>query len=258
MFGAWAASGISSAPAQIPVTGKNAPLLDNDDAVIATQPVTQPVDPPPVASVQTTPEPQPLVWLMAVVTVITIGVMLVLGVKSILDMAGAASQVRRPDNMGSDLSERQFEQATAATGFPGDNQAGFARTNKSKTFSGNHGYYYTGANELIDRYRLAMKLIRDAIDQVGVKSNYIPSAEQLGWPTRIWDKAVDILKPYGVEKMPGEELRAYLVAHYPTLKALYIVIGEKQMALSRELEHENWPVAPSQAMWPEVKNRKLS
>lgn len=87
------------------------------------------------------------------------------------------------------------------------------------------------AREEAARCKLAMKLLRDAIDHTRTHSNRIPSAAQLGWPTRAWAIAVAILRPYGVETLQGSEGGTYLVGQYPTLQELYIAIGERRINL---------------------------
>jgi transcription-repair coupling factor (superfamily II helicase) len=86
------------------------------------------------------------------------------------------------------------------------------------------------AREEVARCKLAMKLIRDAINHVGAHSNRIPSAAQLCWPEGAWTIAVAILRPYGVEILQGEDGGTYLVGQYPNLQALYIAIGERRLA----------------------------
>lgn len=81
------------------------------------------------------------------------------------------------------------------------------------------------------RCKLAMRLLRDAIGHTRTHSNRIPSAVQLGWPTRAWAIAVAILRPYGVETLQGSEGGTYLVGQYPTLQALYIAMGERRLSL---------------------------
>ena len=87
------------------------------------------------------------------------------------------------------------------------------------------------AREEAARCKLAMKLLRDAIGHTRTHSNRIPSAAQLGWPTRAWAIAVAILRPYGVETLQGSEGGTYLVGQYSTLQALYIAIGERRLNL---------------------------
>ena len=82
------------------------------------------------------------------------------------------------------------------------------------------------AREEAARCKLVMKLLRDAIGHTQTHSNRIPSAVQLGWAARAWAIAVAILRPYGVETLPGDEGGTYLVGQYPTLQALYIALGE--------------------------------
>jgi len=87
------------------------------------------------------------------------------------------------------------------------------------------------AREEAARCKLVMKLLRDAIGHTQVHSNRIPSAAQLGWPTRAWTVAVAILRPYGVETLQGSEGGTYLVGQYPTLQALYVAMGERRLNL---------------------------
>jgi len=82
------------------------------------------------------------------------------------------------------------------------------------------------AREEVARHKLVMKLLRDAIGHTQEHSNHIPSAVQLGWAANAWAIAVAILRPYGVETLPGDEGGTYLVGEYPTLQALYIALGE--------------------------------
>jgi chemotaxis protein histidine kinase CheA len=82
------------------------------------------------------------------------------------------------------------------------------------------------AREEAARHKLVMKLLRDAIGHTQVHSNHIPSAVQLGWAANAWAIAVAILRPYGVETLPGDEGGTYLIGEYPTLQALYIALGE--------------------------------
>ena len=81
------------------------------------------------------------------------------------------------------------------------------------------------------RCKLVMRLLRDAIGQTQTHSNHIPSAAQLGWPTRAWSVAVAILRPYGVETLHGSQGGTYLLGQYATLQALYIAIGERRLNL---------------------------
>ena len=83
------------------------------------------------------------------------------------------------------------------------------------------------------RCKLVMRLLRDAIGHTQAHSNHIPSAIQLGWPTRAWAVAVAILRPYGVETLQGGQSQSgtYLLGQYSTLQALYIAIGERRLNL---------------------------
>jgi hypothetical protein len=93
--------------------------------------------------------------------------------------------------------------------------------------------YLTGRAELreeADRRKLAMKLIRSAIDAAGAQSSYIPGATQLGWHAELWEMAVAILNPYGVDLLPAESGETYLRGQFHTLQALYLAIGESGSA----------------------------
>lgn len=87
------------------------------------------------------------------------------------------------------------------------------------------------AREESARYKLAMKLIRDSINHVGADSNRIPPSAQLNWPEGAWTIAVAILRPFGVEILPGEEGGTFLVGQYPSLQALYNAIGVRMLDL---------------------------
>ena len=87
------------------------------------------------------------------------------------------------------------------------------------------------AREEAARCKLVMKLLRDAIGHTQTHSNHIPSAAQLGWPSRAWAVAVAILRPYGVETLQGNEAGTYLLGQYSTLQTLYIAIGERRLNL---------------------------
>jgi hypothetical protein len=87
------------------------------------------------------------------------------------------------------------------------------------------------AREESARYKLAMKLIRDSINHVGADSNRIPAFAQLNWPEGAWTIAVAILRPFGVEILPGEDGGTFLVGQYPSLQALYNAIGVRMLDL---------------------------
>jgi len=87
------------------------------------------------------------------------------------------------------------------------------------------------AREESARYKLAMKLIRDSINHVGAASNRIPPSAQLNWQEGAWTIAVAILRPFGVENLPGEDGGIFLVGQYPTLQALYNAIGARMLDL---------------------------
>ncbi len=87
------------------------------------------------------------------------------------------------------------------------------------------------AREEAARCKLAMKLVRDAINQVGASANRIPPPAQLNWPDGAWTIAVALLRPYGVENLPGEGGGIFLVGQYSTLQSLYNAIGVKTLGL---------------------------
>jgi transcription-repair coupling factor (superfamily II helicase) len=87
------------------------------------------------------------------------------------------------------------------------------------------------AREESARYKLAMKLIRDSINHLGADSNRIPESAQLNWPDGAWTIAVAILRPFGVEILPGEDGGTFLVGQYASLQALYNAIGVRMLDL---------------------------
>jgi hypothetical protein len=87
------------------------------------------------------------------------------------------------------------------------------------------------AREEAERCKLAMRLLRDAINHLGAQSNRIPPAEQIGWQEQTWNMAVAILRPYGVEMLQGIDGATYLVGQYPNLQSLYIAMGERRLIL---------------------------
>jgi hypothetical protein len=88
------------------------------------------------------------------------------------------------------------------------------------------------ASEEAVHCKLALKLVRDAIDHTDAQSNRIPSAEQLGWPSGDWAMAVAFLKPYGVEILHDQDSETYLIGQFTTLETLYSAIGERYLTYS--------------------------
>ena len=202
-------------------------------------------------------------WLIPIAAAIAFGLVLLLGAKFISGMIDAANERRSLENHRLALLGRLFEAPTETIIFADDPQIGFT-TPQLLEGPDNSNDYDTSvsiastatmidteappvivilshgdkmladraeAREEIARCKLAMKLLRDAINHVGAQSNRIPPAAQLGWPSGAWTIAVAILRPYGVEILQGIDGGTYLVGQYPTLQALYIAIGERRLGL---------------------------
>jgi len=202
-------------------------------------------------------------WLIPIVAAIAFGLVLLLGAKFIGGMIDAANERRSLENQRLALLGTLFESPTETIVFADDPQTGFATPRLLNTPDNGKGYDTSGSvashapmidaetppaivilsngdkmladraetREEAARCKLAMKLIRDAINHVGAQSNRIPPAAQLGWPAGAWTIAVAILRPYGVEILQGIDGGAFLVEQYPTLQALYIAIGERRLTL---------------------------
>ena len=202
-------------------------------------------------------------WLIPIVAAIAFGLVLLLGAKFIGGMIDAANERRSLENQRLALLGTLFEAPTETIVFADDPQTGFATPQLLNTPDNGKGYDTSGSvashapmidteappaivilsngdkmladraetREEAARCKLAMKLIRDAINHVGAQSNRIPPAAQLGWPAGAWTIAVAILRPYGVEIRQGIDGGIFLVGQYPTLQALYIAIGERRLTL---------------------------
>ena len=206
-------------------------------------------------------------WLIPIVAAIAFGLVLLLGAKFIGGMIDAANERRSLENQRLALLGTLFEAPTETIVFADDPHTGFATPQLLNTPDNGKGFDTSGfvashapmidtadvaspppaivilsngdklladraeTREEAARCRLAMKLIRDAINHVGAQSNRIPPAAQLGWPAGAWTIAVAILRPYGVENLQGTDGGTYLVGQYPTLQALYIAIGERRLTL---------------------------
>jgi hypothetical protein len=205
-----------------------------------------------------------LVWLIPLGAIIAFGLVLVLGAKYIGGLIDRANERRSLENQKLALMTTLFKTPTETLVFV-DGAAPRPRLNPPADGEIATGDIYAPAEVPADlsapidadappaivilsngdpqlpdraetreeaaRCKLTMKLLRDAIDHTRAHSNRIPSAAQLGWPARAWAIAVAILRPYGVETLQGSEGGTYLVGEYPTLQALYIVIGERRMNL---------------------------
>jgi chemotaxis protein histidine kinase CheA len=206
-------------------------------------------------------------WLIPIVAAIAFGLVLLLGAKFIGGMIDAANERRSLENQRLALLGTLFEAPTETIVFADDPQTGFATPQLLNTPDNGKGYDISGSvashapmidtadvasppptivilsngdklladraevREEAARCKLAMKLLRDAINHVGTQSNLIPPAAQLGWPAGAWTIAVAILRPYGVENLQGIDGGTFLVGQYPTLQALYIAIGERRLTL---------------------------
>jgi hypothetical protein len=202
-------------------------------------------------------------WLIPIAAAIAFGLVLLLGAKFIGGMIDAANEKRSLENHRLALLGTLFEAPTETIIFADDPQIGFAAPQLLNPPDNNNGFDTSGSvashapmidteappvivllshgdkmladraevREEIARCKLAMKLLRDAINHVGAQSNRIPPAAQLGWPAGAWTIAVAILRPYGIEILQGKDGGTYLVGQYPTLQALYIAIGERRLSL---------------------------
>ncbi len=76
--------------------------------------------------------------------------------------------------------------------------------------------------------RLALRLLRAAMQQVGGNANRIPTAKDLAWPPATWVKAVSLLKPH-VTTREGRGGGTFCADNYPTLAQLYAAVGERRI-----------------------------
>ena len=202
-------------------------------------------------------------WLIPLLAVIVFGLVLVLGAKFISGLIDRANDARRLENQRLAQIASLLAAPTETIIFVGDPQTAFGKLqslNKPKNIgiddTGN--VWMSPASQIIDadapplvvilsngeavlpdraeareeatRCKIAMKLLRDAIDQEGAHSNRIPSAAQLGWPAGAWAIAVASLKPYGVEILHEQDRETYLVGRSASLQSLYIAVGERYLA----------------------------
>lgn len=202
-------------------------------------------------------------WLIPLLAVIVFGLVLVLGAKFISGVIDRANDARRLENQRLAQIASLLAAPTETIIFVGDPQTAFGKLqslNKPKNIgiddTGN--VWMSPASQIIDadapplvvilsngeavlpdraeareeaaRCKIAMKLLRDAIDQEGAHSNRIPSAAQLGWPAGAWAVAVASLKPYGVEILHDQDRETYLVGRSASLQSLYIAVGERYLA----------------------------
>ncbi len=199
-----------------------------------------------------------LSWLIPIGVVIVFGVVVVLGVKYIGGLIDRTNERRSLKNRRLDLTTTLFETHNETRAFvdeaaplpqllmPTDEiyDPGEAGTSLSSSIDAAAppamAILPNGdpllpdqaeTREEVARCKLAMKLLRAAIGHTQTHSNRIPSAVQLGWAANAWAVAVAILRPYGVETLPGSEGGTYLVGQYPTLQALYIAMGERRSSL---------------------------
>jgi chemotaxis protein histidine kinase CheA len=198
-------------------------------------------------------------WLIPVLAVIAFGVVVLLGTKFVSGLIDRANDGRRLENERLAQNAALLAAPTENIFFIGDPQTAFAKLqllNKPKNIDiDDTGNVWMSPADVIDadeaplaavsssvemelpdqaearaetaRYKVALKLVRDAIDHEGAHSNRIPSAEQLGWPDAEWTIAVATLRPYGVEILHEQERETYLVGPSGNLQNLYIAVGEK-------------------------------
>lgn len=189
-----------------------------------------------------------LAWLIPLGAALVFGVVLLLGAKYINGAIHAANERRALENQRLALLGTLFTAPNETIVFAIDPETGFSSARMlnapSATIDAEVVPFVVAlsagdqlladsaeAREEAVRFKLAMKLLRDAISQQGAQANLIPSAAELGWPTWAWSSAVAVLRPYGVETLQGAEGGTYLVGQWPTLQGLYIAIGEQRLTL---------------------------
>lgn len=202
-------------------------------------------------------------WLKLIVSVILFGLVLLLGAKFIGGMIDSVNERRSLENQRLALLATLFIAPTETIVFADHPHKEFATLRLLGTPDNANGDAASASTDILEpgvesdappaivilssgekmladsaeareeaaRCKLAMKLIRDAINYVGAQANRIPTPEQLGWPAGAWKIAVAILRPYGVEILHGAGGGTYLVGQIPTLQALYIAIGERRLDL---------------------------
>jgi hypothetical protein len=202
-------------------------------------------------------------WLIPLLAVIAFGFVLVLGVKFVSGLIDRANEGRKLENERLARIAALMAAPTETIIFVGDPQTALGKlhllnTPKNVDIDDTGNVWTSPASQVIDadeppmvvilsngevvlpdsaeareeaaRCKLAMKLLRDAIDHEGAHSNRIPSAAQLGWPSGAWKIAVTILKPYGVEILHEQDRETYLVGQSASLQTLYIALGEKYLS----------------------------
>ncbi len=200
-------------------------------------------------------------WLIPLLAVSAFGLVLLLGTKFVSGLIDRANDGRRLENERLAQIASLLAAPTETIIFVGDPQTAFGKLQLLNTPT-NSEVYDVGktlasparlidadeppmvvvlsngevvlpdraeAREEAARCKLAMKLLRDAIDHEGGHSNHIPPAAQLGWPSGAWTIAVAILRPYGVEILHDQDRETYLVGQSTTLEALYIAVGERYL-----------------------------
>jgi hypothetical protein len=201
-------------------------------------------------------------WLIPLLAVSAFGLVMLLGTKFVSGLIDRANDGRRLENERLAQIAALLAAPTETIIFVGDPQTAFGKLQLLNTPKNvgidDTGNVWTSPAHLIDadeppmvvilsngemvlpdraeareeaaRCKLAMKLLRDAIDHEGGHSNHIPSAAQLGWPSGAWTIAIAILRPYGVEILHDQDRETYLVGQSTTLEALYIALGERYLS----------------------------
>ena len=202
-------------------------------------------------------------WLIPIVTASVFGLVLLLGAKYISGMINSVNEQRSLENKRLALLATLFLAPSETIVFADHPHKEFATLRQLGGPGSAYGDELSGSTDILDpvlesdappvivilstgekaladsaeareeaaRCKLAMKLIRDAINYMGAQSNRIPAPEQLGWPVGAWHVAVAILRPDGVEIVHGVKGGTFLVGQYSTLQALYIALGERRLAL---------------------------
>lgn len=78
--------------------------------------------------------------------------------------------------------------------------------------------------------KLALKLLREAIQVAGAESKRLPGWRELNWSAQTWSDAVSLLRPY-LKTEVGRTGGTCLVGGY-TLRDLYLGVGERRIALN--------------------------
>ncbi len=215
-------------------------------------------------------------WLIPLLAVIAFGLVMLLGAKFVSGLIDRANDGRRLENERLAQIASLLAAPTETIIFVGDPQTAFGKLQLLNTPKNvgidDTGNVWTSPTHLSDadeppmvvilsngevvlpdraeareeaaRCKLAMKLLRDAIDHEGAHSNRIPSAAQLGWPSGAWTIAVAILRPYGVEILHEQDRETYLVGPSTTLETLYIAMGERYLACFPSPVEKDIPGSP--------------